>query len=55
MNLTTTERYLAGFHDTNLGVTSRSFAALPASQGPRAVLDLFCGDGHLLFNAKARA
>lgn len=68
MNLSTTERYLAGFHDTKPGVTSRSFAALPVSNGaqsfastyhalaatlpvsrePRAVLDLACGDGHLL-------
>lgn len=27
MNLTLTERYLAGYHDKNPGVTARSFAA----------------------------
>ena len=68
MNLTLTERYLCGYHDTNPGVTSRSFAALPVTNGtasyastycallatlpdgtaPSTVLDLACGDGHLL-------
>ncbi|MBC8056959.1 MAG: methyltransferase domain-containing protein [Rhizobiales bacterium] len=68
MNLTLTERYLAGYHDTNPGATSRAFAALPvtnatvsfastyealigalpADDAPQTVLDLACGDGHLL-------
>lgn len=68
MRLTLTERYLAGYHDTNPGVTSRSFAArpvtsdtatfastyaaliaaLPGTGVPLTVLDLACGDGHLL-------
>ncbi len=68
MNLTDTERYLAEFHDTKPGTTSRAFAALsvlsgtrsfastyhalaaalPAGQQSRTVLDLACGDGHLL-------
>lgn len=68
MDLTLTERYLAGYHDTNPGVTSRSFATLPVTNGtmsfastyhallavlarepaPSTVLDLACGDGHLL-------
>src|SRR5260221_8125773 len=68
MNLTLTERYLAGYHDANPGVTSRAFAQLGVSNGtrpfastyhalvstlpeddaPLAVLDLACGDGHLL-------
>ncbi len=33
MPLTLTERYLAGHHDTNPGVTSRSFASLPVTSG----------------------
>ena len=68
MKLTLTERYLAGFHDANPGVTSRAFAqqavsgagqsfastyhallsALPDTGTPITVLDLACGDGHLL-------
>ena len=68
MNLTLTERYLAGFHDTSPGVTSRAFehlpvhcgarafastyhallSSLPDASAPRTVLDLACGDGHLL-------
>lgn len=68
MNITRTERYLADYHDKNPGVTARSFAARPVTNGPASftssyaallaalpetsvaltMLDLACGDGHLL-------
>ena len=68
LTLTLTERYLAGFHDTSPGVTTRAFGHLPVQCGARSfastyhallstlpdastpltVLDLACGDGHLL-------
>ena len=64
MNLTLSERYLAGDHDKHPGGTARSFAArsvtngtasfasnsaaLPDTRVPLTVLDLACRDGHLL-------
>ena len=68
MNITRNERYLASYHDKNPGVTARSFAARPVTNGtvsftstyaallaalpksdvPLTMLDLACGDGHLL-------
>lgn len=71
-SLSPAERFLAGFHDADPGVTTRAFGAMAARMagrdfassydclasvvpaGPATVVDLACGDGHLLALLAAR-